>query len=256
MKSEAMHDPERSEGLSFIEQLQKLSLNECSTPNRIYMLGRDLNTREMLFTRPPCKMWACPECASRNAKRYIAIIIHGVNELGGNWYMFTLTAHENWRGVTSLDNLRFGWKKLYSKIRYHFGKPYYAKAWDMHKDRTFHLHGLIDLDIPTRWLKDNARKSGIGYQTEIHQIDNAGMVAGYMSKYMLKACELAKYWPKHTRRIQLVHKWPRQDNPLAESGIIWTIHMDRGKLQRAIWSWEKQGFVLSTTTTNSEPKIN
>jgi len=161
--------------------------------------------------QPSCKTWACPTCAARNARRWIARIINGVNHMDGDWWMFTLTAHEKMRGqASSVKNLREGWKKLYWRARRKFGTASYCKVWEMHKDDTFHLHGLVDVNWGERWLKDNARQCGMGYQVDIHEVDNAGQVAGYIAKYFLKSESVqndGNPFPKNLRRIEVSRDW-------------------------------------------------
>lgn len=212
-------------GLSFLEQLHALSEVACQTPNRPLMLGVSHLGGVVLTVQPPCKLWRCQPCAARNAKRWIARVIQGVNELDGDWHMFTLTAHENWRGQASVKNLRQGWKKLYNRMRRKFGTANYVRVWELHADGvSFHLHGLTDVHPTTRWLKDNARQCGMGYEVETHQVDNAGQVAGYIAKYTMKnegfLKEYPDAWPKGLRRIEVSRSWvPWRELP--ENDIAW-----------------------------------
>lgn len=227
-------------GLSFIEQLQKMCLNDCQKVNRPFMIGVSQIRNLALLTRPSCKCWDCPSCSARNARRWIARIINHVNKADtvNGWFMFTLTAHEKWRGDTaSVKNLRQGWKKLYNRVRYEFGVNQYVKVWEMHADVTFHLHGLIDSVIAERWLKDNARACGMGYQVDIHHVDNAGQVAGYISKYFLKSefeiSETRKF-PQNLRRIEVSRGWTPLDDLNTENGFIWLLNTSRnGQLRQA-----------------------
>jgi len=101
-------------GLSFIEQLQNLASNSCSRENRPFLTGIQNTAEIALLVRPNCDCWNCPECAARNARRWIARIINHVNhsDTENGWFMFTLTSHEKWRSDTaSVKNLRQGWKK-------------------------------------------------------------------------------------------------------------------------------------------------
>lgn len=213
-------------GLSFIEQLHAASLKPCScAPNR-WLVGTNQTNNTAVLCRPACKMWKCPECSARNARRWIARVINGVNKLDGVWFMFTLTAHAKQRGKKSVGNLRQGWKKLYNRARRQYGTSQYVKVWELHSDgETFHLHGLIDTEIPQRWLKDNAAECGMGYQVEIHEVDNAGQVAGYIAKYFLKSegvlRDYPEAWPKSLRRIETSRAWPELPDIEAFSEMTW-----------------------------------
>lgn len=246
------------DGLSFIEQLHAACLVDCEKPNRPYLSGVSVEHEIILLTKPACKMWNCPACAARNARRWIARIINGCNKMDtvDGWHMFTLTAHENWRGRdASVKNLRQGWKKLYNRMRRAFGVRHYSKVWEMHKDGTFHLHGLVDCVIPTRWLKDNARQCGMGYQVEIHAVDNAGQVAGYIAKYFLKSeieQSMTAPFPKGLRRIEVSRSWLALP-PLADNDFSWIVNQTReGQLNTKAW-YETYYRDFKTIDTVREP---
>lgn len=232
-------------GLSFIEQLHAVSQLDCTTPKRPYLTGYSIEHEKILMLKPPCKLWACPYCAARNAKRWIARIIHGCNNMDteNGWFMFTLTAHEKWRGLEkSVKNLRQGWKKLYNRMRREFGISKYVKVWEMHKDGTFHLHGLIDSIIPQRWLKNNARQCGMGYQVEIHKVDNAGQVAGYVAKYFMKSefeQNSGVSFPKGLRRIECSRNWIELPDLQADSDWQWIVNQTRDGQQQTAFNIKK-----------------
>jgi len=236
----------RDSGLSFIEQLTAISKNPCTRPPQNWLLGKDPLTKVAILIQPRCKTWACPTCGAGNARRWIARIINGVNHMDGIWWMFTLTAHENWRGQTaSVLNLRQGWHKLMKRARREFGNSTYCKVWEMHADGTFHLHGLVDRNWGERWLKDNARECGIGYQVDIHPVDNAGQVAGYIAKYMLKSGNVQKegyVFPKNLHRIEVSQNWLKLPELAEFERFQWGIYksVDAAKryadwLQRDNW---------------------
>jgi hypothetical protein len=254
-------------GLSFIEQLQiglqmnalKLEIQDkswiqrlaekstetpCIKDNRPFLTGLDRDTETAFLMRPSCKMWNCPSCAARNAKRWIARIIHHINHVDapGGWFMFTLTAHENAKNeYMSVKNLRAGWKKLYNRMRDNFGISSYVKVWERHKDMRFHLHGMVDnADITERWLKDNARSCGMGYEVELHKVDNAGQVAGYIAKYFMKSESVTESikldYPKGLRRIEVSRNWMKLPDLIAEIEFKWIINETReGQLRNAAW---------------------
>jgi len=226
-------------GLSFIEQLQNLASNSCSRENRPFLTGIQNTAEIALLVRPSCGCWNCPECAARNARRWIARIINHINhaDTENGWFMFTLTAHEKWRSDTaSVKNLRQGWKKLYNRMRYEFGISQYCKVWEMHKKSGFHLHGMIDSLIEESWLKDNARGCGMGYQVDIHYVDNAGQVAGYIAKYFLKSEyeRGLRQYPENLRRIEVSRNWTKLPEIKHEMVFSWLLNKTRnGQLQNA-----------------------
>jgi len=197
-------------GLSFIEHLRANALEKCPKTVGMYVVGVNHQEKKAMIFTPNCKQWSCEVCSLKNAKRWIARIINGVNQLGGDWYMLTLTSHEHMRGTEkSLKCLRDGFSKLYDRMKRRFGSISYVKVWEMHEDKTLHLHFLINVKMPKKWLKDNARACGLGYQIDVHEIDNAGQVAGYVAKYTLKNAAFLPEMPKGLRRIQASLNFPK-----------------------------------------------
>jgi len=214
----------------------------CIKENRPFLTGVDHFNEKAYLLRPPCKMWNCPSCAARNAKKWIARIIHHINHVDAEngWFMFTLTAHENADNeYKSVLNLRNGWKKLYNRMRDNFGISSYVKVWERHQDGRFHLHGLIDnAEIDRKWLKDNARECGMGYQVDFHEVDNAGQVAGYIAKYFMKSEQVTESisldYPKGLRRIEVSRNWMKLPEIVAENELSWIINQTRdGQLRNA-----------------------
>lgn len=221
-------------GLTFIEQLQKLSINSCQKNNRPYLVGVNENAKKSLLTRPNCKMWSCEPCAANNARLWIARIINGLNRIGGKWAFLTITAHRKHQKSKSVANLRQGWKKLYNRILAFLGKTardlYFCKVWEQHKNGGFHLHILISVCLGTRWAKDNAAECGLGFQADWREVDNAGQVAGYAAKYTLKNATIARngiQWPKGLRRIELSRNWPILPKLEQETAWGWIVHATR-----------------------------
>lgn len=223
----------------------------CVKDNRPFLTGVGNAERQVILLRTDCKCWDCPKCAARNARRWIARIINHINKRPDyTWQMFTLTAHEKMRGTNkSMRNLRSGWKRLYNRMRDVYGLQDYAKVWENHADGSLHLHGLIGdaiadgsywlEDNPAhevmseRWLKDNARECGLGYMVDLHTVDNAGQVAGYIAKYFMKS-ELVGAMPKDLRRIEVSRNWTKLPELVAENTFSWIINETRdGQLRNA-----------------------
>lgn len=241
-------------GFNFIEQLQISSQKQCTKDNRPYLNGVNENAKVALLTRPACKMWNCETCALRNAKTWIAKVINGINKLGGEWSFLTITSHRKMRGNASILSIRTGWKKLYNRILSQFDKSaktiYYCKVWEQHKDGTFHLHILFNVNLGTRWAKDNCAECGLGNQAKWDDISNAGKVAGYMAKYSLKNASMARngiQWPKGLRRIETSHKWPVLPKLKASQEIQWFIKMTRDAQLISANAYHLRGFDILDT---------
>jgi hypothetical protein len=55
----------------------------------------------------------------------------------------------------------------------------------------------------------------MGYEVEIHPVDNAGQVAGYIAKYFLKSADelfMTGTWVKNLRRIEVSRSWIKLPN--------------------------------------------
>lgn len=241
----------------------------CVKENRPYLTGVGNAENTAILLRPDCKCWNCPKCAARNAKRWIARIINHVNtKPDATWQMFTLTAHENWRGErSSVENLRQGWKRLYNRIRDKFGCDDYCKVWERHTDGTLHLHGLICDEIgegtywlednpphrimTKRWLKNSARSCGMGYQVDLHKVDNAGQVAGYIAKYFMKS-EAVGAMPKDLRRIEVSRGWTKLPDLVADNQFSWIINATRDGQIRTAQQYFERGFDITDYVKGEE----
>lgn len=233
-------------GLSFIEHLRAAGYKPCLSADCLFMVGFDVEAKIALLTHPACKRWSCAPCAARNGRRWIARILHGINTLDGIWWMATVTAHERWRGQEkSLKNLRQGWRKLYDRARRKHGTSSYVRVWEHHKDGSFHLHFLVDTNWSERWLKDNARGCGMGYQCEVHEVDNAGQVVGYIAKYFMKQLDDAEngyQWPENLRRVSVSQAWPKLPQVADFSRFRWDVYETRDGQERRGQSLEVEGY--------------
>lgn len=231
-------------GLTFLEQLQKLSSEPCKNLSKTpYLTGKENETNKAILLHATCHLWSCETCALRNARIWIARIIEGCNRLDGEWSLLTLTAHRNWRKNKSVENLRQGWKKFSNRVIYEAKKNdyplYYARVWEQHADGSFHLHVLINQNYGTRWAKNTASECGMGYQADWRKIENAGQAAGYVAKYTLKNASVARggiEWPKGLRRIETSRNWPKLPDIYEKNEYMWHINSTReGQLRWAEW---------------------
>jgi len=242
-------------GLTFIEQLQISSSKPCTKENQIHLIGVNQNEKVALLSKASCKCWNCEPCAARNAKRWIATVIHGVNTIQGNWYFLTITAHRKFRKTKSVDNLRKGWKKLYNRILVVLGETlqigYYCKVWEQHEDGSFHVHILCNYCLGERWAKDNAAQCGMGFQANWSLVENAGQIAGYMAKYTLKNALISRggvVWPKGLRRIETSRNWPKLPKLEVNLGWDWNICESREYQSEIAGKLQTEGYQLIDLT--------
>lgn len=273
-----------SPGLTLLEQLHANTSKKCERKGGTapLLMGVNRKDKTAFYVQADCKMWDCKVCGSRKASQWIARIIEGIKDYGGDWYFATITSHEKWRGQdASLKNLRQGWRKLYNRLLRRFGKFHYIKIFEHHADTSLHLHVLTDLTLPyqssqkvskktgqpidvfrCKLLKDLSRKCGMGYQCDYQPIVSAGLAVWYVVKYLSKSIGNADF-PANVRRIQASHKWKKLPKLYASSELVWmyvTSHTDM--LLKAYNLWIREGIVVydmiadkEITTDDFEPVL-
>lgn len=242
------------EGLTYIEQLTVISRKQCPKDDVPFFYQSDDKEKVVLFQKGTCKMWACESCGARNAKRWIARIIKGCNTHADDWYFCTMTADENWRGKnSSLKNLRRNWPKLRKRLarlaKKHGVELFYVRVWEAHKDGSFHMHLVTNFPVTTKWLKDNAKTCGMGYQARSEKAKNPGQVAGYISKYMVKSLPNATEYPKGARRIEVSANWVRWK----EKESDWEVCLSLGEAAMKRDGFKSKGYrVIDLALRNAE----
>lgn len=236
--------PASPEGLTFIEQLTAHAVKKCTHSKAPLLFGIHKTEKKGIFVKAACGMWSCETCAARMAKRWIARLLIGMNDeaIGGHWRFVTITAHQNWRGDASLKNLRANWHKLRKRMaRANRHKNlYYAMVYEPHKDGSFHLHVLTNARLSKKWYKDNSATSGMGHQCDASPIKNPGMVAGYVSKYMLKTALHHEHYPRGMRRINVSRNWPPLPELIQDASEYDYTHVADEKDANALYRFRKQ----------------
>lgn len=83
----------------------------------------------------------------------------------------------------------------------------------------FHVHIVTTAILPSRWYKDNAAKTGLGYIAKAKPIASGTECGHYICKYLTKAVSDGG-WPKYWRRVNTSRKWPKPE--LADTPYEWT----------------------------------
>lgn len=233
--------------LSLLEHLTALSAVRCRNLEAPILFGRDLVNKKALVIRAPCKMWSCQSCGARKVKFWIARVINGINEIGGQWYFMTITAHRHWRGsARSLENIRKNWHKLLKRMRRQAQAKFaYVKIFEHHADDSFHLHLITNVTLPytekeqkdgkteytSQWLKDNAAQSGLGFMADYQPLRSPAGAAYYVAKYVTKTIgDDAEKWPKSIRRIQPSLGWPKLKDLTKENEVVWAYIPNAGAM--------------------------
>lgn len=215
-----------------------------------WLVGR--KPGQIVIGKTRCGMWTCGYCAKKNQEIWQAKIINGINLLKKpEWSFITLTAHENATNyVMSMKNIQNGWKTLQTRIRRKIkdeGKENsfsYARVYEQHKDGRVHWHMVcswvpVDYKEPkkktdkgSRWISDNARECGLGYQTKTLKIEgHGGYVASYVVKYLTK---VENEWPKGTRLVQTSRDWPKSEIS-EKSEYTWKTQREITEYDLSVW---------------------
>lgn len=234
----------------------------CETRNRPYMFASDIKTGRVLIFRPDCKMWKCPHCANVNKLKWVYRIKKGIEQYeneGDKFWFVTLTTHRKIRTFEkSLAVWRTAWDKLYHRMKRENPKQmHYVLLPELAPDTgRLHAHMLINHSFGAtykrtdkkgkdwyecRWMKDHPAQCGLGYMNDVRPVNNSGLAAWYVSKYVGKTLEVDK-WPEHFRRVRPSIKWPEQDEMEGTiDGLNWAI-VQPGKLENLIMEFWQQGY--------------
>lgn len=186
------------------------------------LIGWDDNTHRALVTRANCDSWNCVECSRRMAETWRQRALLGVRffaERGEKLDFVTITSHEKLKNFAQTETIwRDAWSKLYAALKRCNPDLAYFIVPEKHKDGRMHIHALWTAGVTQRWLKDNARKRGLGYKAETSRITNPASAARYVSKYVGKG--LGKDVPKRFRRVRVSQNWPDIPEPLSETSAL------------------------------------
>lgn len=205
-------------GLTIVEQINR-PIATCDNPRVPVVLGMNHETRVAVIWRPRCKLWSCEACAQINAACWSIIAQTGVEAFlaeGRSPCFFTITSHERLSAAATMRVWPRAWAKLSTRLRRKIPGIQYLMVPEKHEDGRLHVHGVASDGIPERWLKDNARECGLGYQAATGEIENPRRVASYVTKYLVKQLESTD-WPKHFRRVRTSRGWPKPE-PVTDTG--------------------------------------
>lgn len=181
----------------------------CQALNRPMLRAVNQTLGQAVYFRPLCKSWNCPYCAPRRAWMWQKRAQYGSDILTttNNLDFVTVTSHEKLGAAASLAVLPKAWNKLNRRVKRAAESAEYFAVPEQHKDGRWHLHAIITARLKKKWWKDNARACGLGYQSDVQEVESAGGVGGYVTKYLTKMLQNSNL-PNHFRRVRLSHGWP------------------------------------------------
>jgi len=189
-----------------------------------------------LVTDADCDSWKCPECSERLAVRWglrAEIGARRLIETGVALDFITLTSHEKLKTFEACEVAwRDAWHKLHHRLNKRSNVREYLLIPERHKDGRMHAHALWTFGVSRRWLKDNARACGLGYQADVKHVDEAYKAVRYVTKYIGKS--LGEGVPSHFRRVRISSGWAEISQPVSEaSAYTWHYLGGNGALQSA-----------------------
>lgn len=219
---------------------------ECSAPNRPLLKAVNHATRQAILFHPRCKSWRCPACAAKNAQKAILRAVHGSEVLiaeGLRIDFVTVTSHEKLDAEASRAVLPLAWNKLNRRIKRAAQSALYFAIPEQHQDGRWHLHAMTTARLPKKWWKDNARRCGLGYQSDVQEVKSLGGVAYYVAKYVGKTLQNSNL-PTNFKRLRHSQEWP--DLPALPKTPGWEFFpvQPHVPVQHEIDSYQRMGFTV------------
>lgn len=218
------------------------------------LIGWDFDSRRALVTRGDCDSWSCPECARRMAESWVLRAQIGVRQflsIGLTVDFVTITSHEKLHTFAQTENVwREAWPVLYAALKRKNQALQYFIVPEKHKDGRMHVHALWTAGVSQKWLKDNARRRGLGYQAKIKRVSDVHAAARYVTKYIGKS--LGDDVPPKFRRVRVSQAWPVIPAPVTENmGLKWEYTRDEAVLEAIFIDARDKGIALVDMTTGA-----
>jgi len=218
-------------------QSYQIEAEECQNPHRVYIAGINRRVGVVVRFRPRCKQWSCPVCAQINRRVWAHRAAYGAEVLesqGAPLSFLTLTSHRKLSAEQTIWVLKRAWPTLYKRVRRLDGDFSYFLVPERHKNGRVHLHAIIKGRLGTRWWKDNAAATGLGYICKEIECDSPGAASQYVAKYIGKQLD-GQSWPSRFRRVRRTRNWPKE--PPKEPSPDWE--------WRVATSWRKAEELIS-----------
>lgn len=211
------------------------------------MIGWDDAAKRALVSRANCDTWKCEECAKRMSEKWGLRAHMGSREIltqGDKLDFVTITSHEALKTFEATERVwKSAWSALYNAVKRHKTALEYIVIPECHKDGRMHVHALWNAGVSQKWLKDNARKRGLGYQCKIVHISAEGRAAQYVTKYIGKSLDFD--YPARFRRVRCSNNWVDIPKPNShDSALRWEYVGTNGALQFVYEQCEVRGYSL------------
>jgi len=219
------------------------------------LIGWDDSQRRALVARANCDSWSCGDCAKRMSETWGMRAEMGSREIlnrGDRLDFVTITSHERLTDFASCERVwRRSWGVLYNAIKRQKKDFTYMIVPEKHKDGRMHVHCLWNAAVTQRWLKDNARKRGLGYQCKVIPISSAGGTSKYITKYVGK--NLNSDYPVRFRRVRCSNDWVDLPQPTTQSdNLRWEYVGSNGALSILYDECQSKGIALIDQRTGEK----
>jgi len=161
----------------------------------------------------------------------------------------TITSHEKLPDFEATERVwRIAWLKLYKALKRKKNTLEYMIVPERHKNGRMHVHALWNAGVSQKWLKDNARQRGLGYQCKIIHVVNERYAQKYIVKYVGK--DIGAISIPHFRRVRVSGGWadvPAPEN--AYSALKWEYIGTNGALQTVYEECQAKNITLIDVAT-------
>lgn len=198
------------------------------------LIGWDDQARRALVARANCDSWKCAECARRMAEHWglrAEMGSRAIIDKGEKLDFVTITSHEKLPDFAATEAVwRDAWGKLYNALKRQNNGLQYMLVPEQHKSGRMHVHALWNAGVSKRWLKNNARKRGLGYECEVIHVGVSRYAQKYIVKYIGKS--FGSDMPEHFRRVRVSQNWADIPTPDNEAkNLRWEYIGTNGALQ-------------------------
>jgi len=188
------------------------------------LIGWNKAQKRAIIVSGRCDSWECGECAEYKADHWrlrAEIGARAILNSGRPLDFVTITGHEKLGTFAATEAVwRKAWPALYAALKRECGDLMYMIIPERHKSGRMHVHAVWNAGVSKRWLKDNARKRGMGYQADVSHVSHEGSAVKYVTKYIGK--NLGDDLPDRFRRIRVSNNWPDVPAPnTATSDLDW-----------------------------------
>lgn len=200
------------------------------------------DAQKCLVAHATCDSFMCEECSKRMLDHWKLRAQIGARKIlrdGGKLDFVTLTSHEKLKSFDATAHVwTHVWSMSYDAIKRKNADFAYLAIPERHADGRMHVHAIWNGNVNSRWLKDNIRKRGGGYECEAQNVYSMYDIVRYVTKYVTKQFNVEV--PVHFRRIRVSQNWPDVPAPdTALSNLEWMHVKNQKQLERVYRECER-----------------